>query len=183
MMNWRSGRGDHDASGTAPSRTGDAARPGEEEAAAGHVYQILLIEDSPGDVRLTAEALRETEVSYNLSVVPDGVEALAFLYHKGQYQDAPRPDLILLDLNLPRRNGREVLAKIKADSSLGRIPVIVLTISTAEEDIITSYKLHANCYIIKPVNLEKFFQVIQSIGRFWLDGPATFVTTEVHHGS
>jgi len=160
----------------------DQDMPGE-ESAGGQVYQILLIEDSPGDVRLTAEALREIGTSYHLSVVPDGVEALAFLYREGRYRDAPRPDLILLDLNLPRKNGREVLSTIKEDSDLSRVPVIVLTISTAEEDIITAYNLHANCYVIKPVNLEKFFQVIQSIGRFWLDGPAASFNGEVTNGS
>jgi CheY-like chemotaxis protein len=154
-----------------------------EEGNTGQVYQILLIEDSPGDVRLTAEALKEARMPFTLSVVPDGVEALAFLYREGQYHDAPRPDLILLDLNLPRRNGREVLARIKKDSNLDRIPVIVLTISTAEEDIITSYNLHANCYIIKPVNLENFFHVIQSIGHFWLKGPAVSIVGGVTNGS
>lgn len=164
------------------SRTRDLTGSGVVDAA-GHIHQILLIEDSPGDVRLTAEALKEFGKPFSLSVVPDGVEALAFLYREGRYRDAPRPDLILLDLNLPRRNGREVLGRIKEDSSLDRIPVIVLTISTAEEDIITSYKLHANCYIIKPVNLDHFFQTIQSIGRFWLEGSAASIAGEVTHGT
>lgn len=171
-----------DASGDTLSRTMDPTEPGK-EFGTGQVFQILLIEDSPGDVRLTAEAFKEAGMPFNLSVVPDGVEALAFLYRVGRYRDAPRPDLILLDLNLPRRNGREVLARIKEDSDLNEIPVIVLTISTAEEDIITSYNLHANCYVIKPVNLEKFFLVIQSIERFWLEGPAASVTGGVIHGT
>lgn len=179
LKNGGAGRDDQDASGKALHQTG--VPTGEEGAR--YVFQILLIEDSPGDVRLTEEALREINASYNLSVVPDGVEALAFLYRDERYRDAPRPDLILLDLNLPRKNGREVLAQIKGDSGLGTIPVIVLTISTAEEDIITSYNLHANCYIIKPVNLEKFFQTIQSIGRFWLEGRVAFASGRVTNGS
>lgn len=174
MMNLTAERSDVDASGDTLSRTRDPT---------GLVSQILLIEDSLGDVRLTAEAFREAGTPFNLSVVPDGVEALAFLYREGRYRDAPRPDLILLDLNLPRKNGREVLARIKEDSDLHRIPVIVLTISTAEEDIITSYNLHANCYVIKPVNLEQFFQVIQSIRRFWLEDPAASIAGEVTNGS
>lgn len=182
MMNWRAEHGDPEGSGETLSRTRDLTGS-REMGDTGQVYQILLIEDSPGDVRLTTEALKEAGKPFLLSVVPDGVEALAFLYREERYRNAPRPDLILLDLNLPRRNGREVLARIKEDSSLARIPVIVLTISTAEEDIITSYKLHANCYIIKPVNLDLFFQVIQSIGRFWLEGTAGSIAGEVTNGT
>ncbi len=130
--------------------------------------EILLVEDSQGDIRLIREALREIGGGHVLHVVNDGVEALAFLRRKGAYAAAPRPDLILLDLNLPRKNGREVLAEIKADERLRDIPVVVLTISTAEEDIMTAYRLQANCYVIKPVNLDQFFRVVQSIERYWL---------------
>ena len=132
--------------------------------------EILLVEDSQGDIRLIREALREICGEHVLHVVNDGVEALAFLHRTGAYISAPRPDLILLDLNLPRKNGREVLAEIKGNQQLTKIPVVVLTISTAEEDIITAYRLHANCYVIKPVNLEHFFHVLQSIERYWLSG-------------
>ena len=114
---------------------------------------ILLVEDNPGDVRLTVEALREGKVHNHLSVARDGVEALAFLRQQGEFADAPRPDVILLDLNLPKKDGREVLAEIKADERLRRIPVVVLTTSKAEEDILRSYALHANCYVTKPVDL------------------------------
>jgi CheY-like chemotaxis protein len=126
------------------------------------------VEDNPGDVRLTVEALKEGKVHNNLSVVADGVEALAFLRRGRKYADAPRPDLILLDLNLPRKDGREVLAEIKADESLKRIPVIILTTSQAEEDILKAYDLNGNCYITKPVDLEQFFTVVKSIEGFWL---------------
>lgn len=129
---------------------------------------ILLVEDSLGDIRLIREALREIGGCHSLHVVNDGVEALAFLRRKGIFGWAPRPDLILLDLNLPKKNGREVLSEIKADASLKDIPVVVLTISTAEEDIVTAYRLQANCYVIKPVNLDQFFRVVQSIERYWL---------------
>jgi len=130
--------------------------------------EILLVEDNPGDVRLTEEALKEGKVLNNLSVVGDGVEALDFLNRKGKYADAPRPDLILLDLNLPKRNGREVLAKIKQDPNLRRIPVVVLTISKDKKDILKSYDLHANCYITKPVDLNQFMAIVKSIEDFWL---------------
>src|SRR5438094_3876380 len=129
---------------------------------------ILLVEDNPGDVRLTVEALKEGKVLNTLSVARDGVEALAFLRKAGKHGDAPRPDLILLDLNLPKKDGREVLAEIKADESLKRIPVVVLTTSQAEQDIIRSYSLYANCYITKPVDLDQFITVLQSIEDFWL---------------
>lgn len=130
--------------------------------------EILLVEDSPSDVDLTREALEDTKVHNNLSVVSDGVEAMAFLRREGQYEHAPHPDLILLDLNLPRKGGREVLAEIKADPVLRRIPVVVLTTSGAEQDIIESYNLHANCYVKKPVDLDAFIQVVRSIDSFWL---------------
>ena len=129
---------------------------------------ILLVEDNPGDVRLTVEALKEGRVRNQLSVVSDGVEALAFLRNQGPYTDAPRPDLMLLDLNLPRKDGREVLAEIKDDPNLRRIPVVVLTTSEAEADVLKSYALHANCYITKPVDLEQFINVIGTIEDFWL---------------
>jgi CheY-like chemotaxis protein len=125
------------------------------------------VEDNPGDVRLTKEAMRESKVIVNLSVAPDGEEALAFLRKEGAYQNAPRPDLILLDLNLPRKDGREVLAEIKVDDDLRRIPVVVLTTSRAEEDILRTYNLHANCFITKPVDLDQFITVVGSISEFW----------------
>jgi two-component system, chemotaxis family, response regulator Rcp1 len=134
----------------------------------GRPIEILLVEDNPGDVRLTIEALKEGKVSNRLSVARDGVEALAFLRREGPHATAPRPDLILLDLNLPRRDGREVLAEIKADARLRRIPVVVLTTSNAEEDILRTYDLHANCYINKPVDLDQFISVVRSIDDFWL---------------
>lgn len=132
------------------------------------LVEILLVDDSPGDVRLTQEALEEGKLRNRLHVVEDGVEALAFLRREGRYTDAVHPDLILLDLNLPRKNGREVLAEIKADSKLCRIPIVVLTVSKAELDILESYNLNANCYITKPVDLEQFFDVVRSIEHFWL---------------
>jgi CheY-like chemotaxis protein len=130
--------------------------------------EILLVEDNPGDILLTVEALKEGKVYNNLSVAKDGVEAMAFLYRKGRHADAPRPDLILLDLNLPKKGGREVLAELKQDFNLRRIPVIVLTTSQAEQDILKSYDLHANCYITKPVDLDHFITVVRSIENFWL---------------
>jgi chemotaxis family two-component system response regulator Rcp1 len=130
--------------------------------------EILLVEDNPGDVRLTVEALRDGKVRNHLSVAGDGEEALAFLRREGKHAEAPRPDLILLDLNLPRKDGREVLAEIKADEFLRTIPVVVLTTSRAEQDIVRSYDLHANCYITKPVDFEQFITVVRSIEQFWL---------------
>jgi CheY-like chemotaxis protein len=130
--------------------------------------EILLVEDSPSDTELTIEALKEAKVRNNLSVVEDGVEALAFLRRQGSYAKAPRPDLVLLDLNLPRKDGREVLAEIKADDELKSIPVVVLTTSRAEEDVCRAYKLHANCYVSKPVDFEQFLEVVKSIENFWL---------------
>jgi chemotaxis family two-component system response regulator Rcp1 len=130
--------------------------------------EILLVEDNPGDVRLTQEALKEGKVYNNLHWAKDGVEALEFLKRKGKHAKAPRPDIILLDLNLPKKDGREVLAVVKNDADLKHIPVVVLTTSEAEEDVLKSYSLHANCYVTKPVDLEKFIHVVQSIDRFWL---------------
>jgi two-component system, chemotaxis family, response regulator Rcp1 len=128
---------------------------------------ILLVEDNLGDVRLTREALKEGKVLNTLHVVGDGIEALEFLRHEGQYARASHPDIILLDLNLPRMDGRELLAEIKSDLNLRRIPVVILTTSKAEEDIIKSYDLHANCYITKPVDLDQFFVVVKSVEEFW----------------
>lgn len=130
--------------------------------------EILLVEDSPGDIRLTQEVLKEGEVSNHLNVVEDGVQALAFLRREAPYTSSPIPDLILLDLNLPRKGGQEVLEAIKEDDHLRRIPVVVLTTSRAEEDIFRAYDLHANCYITKPIDLDQFIQVIKSIEAFWL---------------
>lgn len=130
--------------------------------------EILLVEDNPGDVRLTREALTEGKVYSNLHWAKDGVEALEFLRRQGKFADVPRPDIILLDLNLPKKDGREVLFEIKNDDDLKRIPVVILTTSKAEEDVLRSYELHANCYVTKPVDLEKFIVVVQSIDRFWL---------------
>jgi CheY-like chemotaxis protein len=130
--------------------------------------EILLVEDNAGDVRLTREALLEGKVYSNLHWVKDGVEALEFLRREGKHADAPRPDIILLDLNLPKKDGREVLAVIKGDDHLKQIPVVVLTTSKAEEDVLRSYALHANCFITKPVDLDKFILVVKSIDRFWL---------------
>ncbi len=129
--------------------------------------EILMVEDNPGDVRLTVEALKEGKIRNNFHTVEDGVEAMAFLRRQGPYADAPRPDLILLDLNLPKKNGREVLAEIKEDAELRRIPVVILTVSQAEQDILKSYNLHANCYINKPVDLDQFLEVVKSIENFW----------------
>ena len=135
----------------------------------GRPIEILLVEDNPGDVRLTVEALRESKMrNNNMSVVGDGVEALAFLRREGKYADAPRPDLILLDLNLPRKGGHEVLAEIRADEELTRIPVVVLTASEAERDITRAYDLHADCYITKSFDLDQFVVVVKSIEDFWV---------------
>ncbi len=129
--------------------------------------EILLVEDSPGDVRLMVEALKESKVPNILHIARDGMEALAFLRREGKYADAPRPDLILLDLDLPRKNGLKVLAEVKADENLRRIPVLVLTISESEEEILKACDLHANCYITRPIGLEQFIAVMKSIGEFW----------------
>ena len=134
----------------------------------GTPVEILLVEDNPGDVRLTMEAFRGAKVLNNVSVVEDGEEAMAFLRREGTHSDAPRPGLILLDLNLPRKDGREVLAELRADESLRRIPVVVLTISQAEQDMLQSYDLNANCYVTKPVDFEQFLNVVKAIQEFWL---------------
>jgi CheY-like chemotaxis protein len=134
----------------------------------GKPIDILLVEDNPGDVRLTIEALRDAKIRNRLHVVEDGERALAFLHRQAGYGDAPRPDLILLDLNLPRKDGREVLAEIKQDPDLKRIPVVILTSSAAEQDILQAYNLHANCYITKPVDLDQFLRVVRSIEDVWL---------------
>jgi CheY-like chemotaxis protein len=131
--------------------------------------EILLIEDNPGDVRLTKEALKDAKVRNNLHVAMDGVEGLAFLRKQGKYAAVPRPDLILLDLNLPKKNGSEVLEEIKQDEGLQHIPVVILTTSQAEQDILESYRLHANAFVTKPVDLEQFLKVVASIEQFWLE--------------
>jgi chemotaxis family two-component system response regulator Rcp1 len=136
--------------------------------ASGAAIEILLVEDNPGDVRLTIEAFKEGKVLNRVNVVDNGVDALAYLRREGRFADAPRPDLILLDLNLPRKNGRTVLAEIKEDPQLKRIPVVVLTTSQAEEDILSSYDLHANSYVTKPVGLDQFIDVVKSIEDFWI---------------
>ncbi len=130
--------------------------------------ELLLVEDSEPDVRLTIEALHEAKVKNRLWVVEDGVEAIDFLRRQNKYADSPRPDLILLDLNLPRKDGRQVLKEIKSDDSLKRIPVVVLTTSKSEEDVLRAYNLHANCYITKPVDFNRFMEVVKSIETFWL---------------
>jgi CheY-like chemotaxis protein len=136
-----------------------------------------LVEDSPGDVRLTREALKDAKVRISLHVALDGIEAMAFLERAGKHAGAPRPDLILLDLNLPRKDGREVLKEIKESPSLKSIPVVILTTSSSEVDILQSYNLHANCYISKPVDLNGFLKVVQSIDNFWLS------VVKLPHGS
>ena len=134
----------------------------------GRPIEILLVEDSPSDTELTIEALHEAKVINHLSAVQDGVEAMAFLRRQGPYAEAPRPDLILLDLNLPRKDGREVLDELKADPQLRAIPVVVLTTSRAELDVLRAYALHANCYITKPVDFQQFIEVVHNIENFWL---------------
>ena len=130
--------------------------------------EILLVEDNPGDVRLTIEALKDGKIKNHLSTVSDGVEAMAFLRREREYVNAPRPDLVLLDLNLPKKNGVEVLAETKSDQQLCQIPVVILTTSKAEQDILKTYALHANCYITKPVDLDQFITIVRSIEDFWL---------------
>ena len=130
--------------------------------------EILLVEDNPGDARLTIEAMREAKVRNRLHVVEDGVEAMEYLRRQGRFIDALRPDLILLDLNLPRKDGSEVLAEVKSDPDLKRIPVVVLTTSRNEEDVLRAYDLHANCFITKPIDLDQFMKVVKSIVDFWL---------------
>ncbi len=138
------------------------------DESSGKAIDILLVEDNPGDVRLAQEALKESKIRNKLFVVEDGVEAMEFLHQQGKYASAPRPDLILLDLNLPRKSGREVLAEVKTDEDLKRIPVVVLTVSRAEEDVIKCYNHHANCYITKPLDFNQFMEVTKSIEEFWL---------------
>lgn len=134
----------------------------------GHPVEILLVEDSPGDVQLTIEALRDAKVSTNLHVASDGEEALAFLHHAPGFEDVPRPDLILLDLNLPRKSGHEVLTEIKSDRALRLIPVVILSTSDADEDVLAAYDQNANCYVTKPVDIDQFWEVVRSIDQFWL---------------
>jgi CheY-like chemotaxis protein len=129
--------------------------------------EILLVEDNPGDARLTREALRDSKMRNNIHVVDDGVKAMQYLTRQPPYENATRPDIILLDLNLPRRDGREVLADIKSDDELRRIPVVILTTSDDEEDVLRSYDLHANCYITKPVDFNRFITIVKSIESFW----------------
>jgi chemotaxis family two-component system response regulator Rcp1 len=131
-------------------------------------FEVLLVEDSPGDVRLTREALKDAKVHINLHVAADGMQAMEFLKREGKYAGVPRPDLILLDLNLPKKDGREVLEEIKENPALQSIPIVILTTSSSEEDVLKSYRLHANCYISKPVDLEGFLTVVKSIDSFWL---------------
>ena len=130
--------------------------------------KILLVEDNPGDAELAREALENSKFINELFVVDDGVQAVEYLYQRGRYDKAPRPDIILLDLNLPRMDGREVLARIKNDEDLKTIPVVILTSSEADEDILRSYKLHANCYIKKPLDIDQFFLVVKNIKEFWM---------------
>ena len=130
--------------------------------------EILLVEDNPADVRLTRETFKDSRVENNLNDVPDGDEAIAFMRQEGKYRDAPRPDLVLLDLNLPKRSGHEVLKEIRSDSTLRGIPVVILTISEDRRDILESYDMNANCYITKPVDLKRFITVVNSIEDFWL---------------
>ena len=134
----------------------------------GKPVEILLVEDNPGDVRLTMEAIREGKVRNNLHVAEDGLEAMEFLRRQGKFQGAPKPDIILLDLNLPKMDGREVLAQIKSDPKFKRIPVVILTTSRDEADVLKTYNLHANCYITKPVDLDQFITVVKSVEDFWL---------------
>lgn len=133
----------------------------------GQPIEILLVEDNPGDVRLTMEAFKDGKMQSKLHIARDGMEATAFLHREGKYADAPRPDLILLDLHLPKKDGYEVLAEIKEDPSLKQIPVVILTSSKAEEDVLKTYNLHANCYITKPIDFEQFIMVVKSIRDFW----------------
>lgn len=135
--------------------------------ATGKPVDILLVEDNPGDARLAIEALKESKINNTLFLVEDGVEAMDYLYRRGKYSKATRPDLIILDLNLPRKDGRQVLQEIKSDENLKRIPVVILTISKSEEDILKTYDLHANCFITKPLDINQFMKVVQAIQDFW----------------
>ena len=143
--------------------------------------EVLLVDDSPGDVRLIVEALCKASQAISLHVAGDGVEALAFLRHEGVYEDAPRPDIILLDLNMPRMDGRELLALLKADASLRTIPTVILTTSDAPDDVLTGYQLQANCYLTKPIELDRFEALVRSINEFWLTSvvlPPAFVRAQ-----
>ena len=142
--------------------------------------EILLVEDNPADVLMTRAAFEDFKIANSLHVVEDGVEALAYLHQEGAFTDVPRPDLIMLDLNLPRKNGREVLAEIKADPALRSIPVVVLTTSNAERDVMQAYELHANCYIVKPVGFANFIEAIQSIKNYWFS--LVTLPSEVQNG-
>lgn len=141
-----------------------------------NAIEILMVEDSPSDVFITQEALKEAKVLNNIHIVQDGVDAMAFLYKEGKYADMPRPDIILLDLNLPRKDGREVLAEIKSNGRLKSIPIVILTSSKADQDVLKAYGLHANCYITKPVDFARFKEVVQAIEHFWF----TIVTLPPH---
>jgi chemotaxis family two-component system response regulator Rcp1 len=134
-----------------------------------HAVEILLVEDNPGDVELTREALDVAKVANRLHVVDDGSDAVDFLFRRGRFADAPQPDIILLDLNLPNKDGREVLSEIKADANLAQIPIVVLTTSQADEDIMHAYQLHANCYITKPIDFNQFLRIVSAIEEFWLN--------------
>lgn len=134
----------------------------------GDPIEILIVEDNPGDVRLMQEAMRDSKVRNQIHVVEDGVAAMAYLHREGEYADAPCPDLIMLDLNLPMKDGREVLEEVKEDPELRRIPVVILTTSGAEDDILSTYNHHANCYITKPIDLTQFIHVVRAIDNFWL---------------
>ena len=138
------------------------------QIAEGSLLQVLLVEDNPGDVRLTEEAFKDAKVQLEMHVAVDGIEAMEFLHREGKFSESPRPDLILLDLNLPRKDGRDVLAEVKGDPALMTIPVVILTTSASDVDIESSYMLHANCYISKPVDMEGFLTVVKSIDDFWL---------------
>jgi CheY-like chemotaxis protein len=153
--------------GTAPNTHQPQARMTPTNANRGEPIEILLVEDSPDDADLTMDALRDGRVRNRITHVEDGVEAMAFLRREGKYADAPRPDLILLDLNLPRKRGREVLAEVKQDPELRRIPVVIMTSSDDEKDILAAYDLYVNCYITKPVDLDQFIGVVKSIEQFW----------------
>jgi CheY-like chemotaxis protein len=142
--------------------------PMSEDGSAGGPAAILLVEDNPGDVRLTREAFREGQIANRLHVVKDGVSAMEFLYQRGEYEDAPRPDIVLLDLNLPRKNGDEVLEEIRDDPDFDSLPVVILTSSEAQEDVVKSYELQANAYLTKPVDPAKFIETVQSFQQFWL---------------
>jgi len=133
-----------------------------------HAIEILLVEDNPGDVELTREALETAKVSNRLHVVEDGADAVDFLFRRGKFSDAPEPDIILLDLNLPTKDGRQVLSEIKTDPNLAQIPIVVLTTSQADEDILRAYQLHANCYITKPIDFNQFLRIVAAIEEFWL---------------